>query len=242
MFNLNFMTMKKVNYIYETTNYRMFKFLEGNRRVIPNHVQYFVKELKKNGMQIPAKVNDMNEITEGQHRFEACKQLGIPFKFFVEKKPVNRNEELDKLMSIQKGKQWRYEDVMHTQCVKGNSNYIALKSFYDKYKDFSLSSIIYISNNCSGSDFRNGKFTANQLDKADETLSFCRSLKHFFPAYNKVGFVTAINKCRNMEDFDFNFFKKKALKMSDRFYDCTHRDAFLDMILKIYNYKKSRKI
>ena len=43
-----------------------------------------------------------------------------------------------------------------------------------------------------------------------------------------------------MEDFDFNFSRKR--EMSDKFYDCTHRDAFLDMILKIYNYKKSRKI
>ena len=81
MINLNFITMKKVNTIYESKNYSMFKRMRGNREINERHVQYFVKELSKNGMQIPGKINALNEIREGQHRFEACKRLKIPFMF-----------------------------------------------------------------------------------------------------------------------------------------------------------------
>ena len=74
--------MKQVNAIYETKEYDNFKLLNENREIKKSHVDYFVRELKENGQQIPIKVNKKNQILEGQHRFTACNILDIPFQFF----------------------------------------------------------------------------------------------------------------------------------------------------------------
>ena len=54
--------MKQINTIYETKDYNSFTLLKENREIKKSHVDYFVRELKKNGQQIPFKVNNKNEI------------------------------------------------------------------------------------------------------------------------------------------------------------------------------------
>ena len=221
MINLNFITMKKVNTIYESKNYSMFKRMRGNREINERHVQYFVKELSKNGMQIPGKINALNEIREGQHRFEACKRLKIPFMFFIEKK--------------------QFKDVLRTQCIKGNLNYIRLKEVSENYSDFTLQTIVYISNG-STTGFRDGEFNSNGLLRSIRILDFCRTLKPFFKNYNKQSFVQALSVVIRKKNFDWEYFKEKAINVCDKFHNCTNKDAFEEMIIDIYNYKRKHKI
>ena len=233
--------MKKVNTIYESKNYSMFKRMRGNREINERHVQYFVKELSKNGMQIPGKINALNEIREGQHRFEACKRLKIPFMFFIEKKQLTFNEELDQLMAIQVSKKWNFKDVLRTQCIKGNLNYIRLKEVSENYSDFTLQTIVYISNG-STTGFRDGEFNSNGLLRSIRILDFCRTLKPFFKNYNKQSFVQALSVVIRKKNFDWEYFKEKAINVCDKFHNCTNKDAFEEMIIDIYNYKRKHKI
>lgn len=67
--------------IFETTNYEMFKFLDQNRQ--PQNRPMLTDSIKKHGLLMPIDVNEKMQIIDGQHRFLACKQLGLPVQYRV---------------------------------------------------------------------------------------------------------------------------------------------------------------
>lgn len=110
--------VKVIGFIYETSNYEMFKKLQGNRDV--EKIGSLKTSMKKNGfMNCPILINEKNEITDGQHRFESAKELGIPVKFTVQQE-MGLNETIQ-LNTGQKN--WKVEDYIHSYAANGNVNY-----------------------------------------------------------------------------------------------------------------------
>lgn len=65
--------------VYVTEDYSIFNQLNGNREVIPRHVNEIVNSIQKNGYYpVPILVDNNYTIIDGQHRFEALKQLNLP--------------------------------------------------------------------------------------------------------------------------------------------------------------------
>lgn len=68
-----------------TSNYSRFKHLNGNRNIVEPHLRRLIKSIQENGWleNSPVLVNQKYEIIDGQHRFEACKTLGLPIEYMV---------------------------------------------------------------------------------------------------------------------------------------------------------------
>ena len=66
--------------LYKSTDYKKFKLLEYNRDCDEKHIQNLKEELSKcNDLHLkPLIVSPDLEIIDGQHRFRAAKELGIP--------------------------------------------------------------------------------------------------------------------------------------------------------------------
>lgn len=243
MFNLNFITMKKVNTIYETKEYDNFKLLKENREIKKSHVDYFVRELKENGQQIPLKVNRKNQILEGQHRFTACKILGIPFKFFYENEKVTRKKQLLNLINLQKGLDWSLQNHLDTQCTIGNQVYIAFRQLREKHSEFTLSTVVtLVEGRSMGKSFREGRLTADRFMVADFLLSSAKTLKPFYKFYSRTTFVMALSQMSKHNDFDMDYFLSKCNTYSNMLVGCNGRDGYKDMIIRIYNFKRKNKI
>lgn len=73
----------KVAYIMATRNYKMFRFLDGNRDT--KHANKLIKSLMAIGILYqPVLINEKNEIVEGQGRFIAMRELNLPVLYTVQ--------------------------------------------------------------------------------------------------------------------------------------------------------------
>jgi hypothetical protein len=71
--------------IQQTRDYSLFTLLHGNRKLQKNHVNKITMSIdQKNLMDVsPIVVNEKYEIIDGQHRFMACHNLGIPVTYIM---------------------------------------------------------------------------------------------------------------------------------------------------------------
>ena len=87
---------KDVNAIARCTvrlsrNYNMFKFKDGNRDLNYINVNKMEESLKKHGWVTPIVVDNNYYIIDGQHRFQAAKNLGMPIAFIRMSNDFNKS-------------------------------------------------------------------------------------------------------------------------------------------------------
>ena len=234
--------------VQTSTNYSDFKTLEENRAISQSHVNRLKMAIEDSPKILavqPILVNEHMEIIDGQHRFQACKELNLPVHYTV----VNGLSVKDarKMNVIQRG--WGGRDYVESYAKAGNVYYKALLQFLKEHPSLNLSIVRGICLTSEGRnsrrsyDFRNGDFTIERsieevdwfLDKLD-TVHEVNSGE--IPIGNAfvTGLVTAVDKHDdfNMEEFIDNL--KKNPQLFHR--TSTTRDA-LRMIEDIYNFRKS---
>ena len=148
--------------IESTTDYNRFKTLVGNRGVILGNVKKLVASMSNNQLASIAIVNSKDEIIDGQHRYEACRELGLPFYYIT--MPNYGIEEVHVLNSNMKN--WTNEDYvrqfsdrfMHGEKIF--KDYKVLVDFMDSENiQMSKALIILEDGKKSGSDaLRDGTF------------------------------------------------------------------------------------
>ena len=69
--------------VQSTRDYGSIKRIGGNRLVNPRNVEVIKASMAEKHLIVPAILNENMEIIDGQHRFEACVELGFPFYFIV---------------------------------------------------------------------------------------------------------------------------------------------------------------
>jgi hypothetical protein len=75
--------VKHSNQVHTTTDYFLFKPIEGNRNKNLIHLSRLKKSLSENYLFTVIIVNEKYEIIDGQHRFECVKELKLPLHYIV---------------------------------------------------------------------------------------------------------------------------------------------------------------
>lgn len=117
--------------IQKTTNYDLFKKIEGNRELNPNHLAKLALSIaKKNLLEYaPIMVNEDMEVIDGQHRLEVARSQKLPIYYTV----VPRAG-LDDVIELNTTlRNWRLNDFVDSMIVKGNKNMAFLRNFCDDY-------------------------------------------------------------------------------------------------------------
>lgn len=114
--------------IKETREYDLFKFVGKNRGVDPQKVSLFKKTMKESP-HLPALnpilVNESMEIIDGQHRFHACRDLGIPI-YYLQSAELTHED----IITLNKDrKNWTLDDFINFHVRNGNKNFISLVAF-----------------------------------------------------------------------------------------------------------------
>ena len=139
--------------IMETTNYEMFKRMVGNRSVGKDRVKDLMTSIKKIGwICIPVIVNSKMEIVEGQSRFEALKNLGLPIEYIIDDKA---NLDACRVLNEYNTK-WKTTDYIGSFAETGEENYKRVKYLMDYY-DVPLSVIISAKNSKTGQGKNGGR-------------------------------------------------------------------------------------
>ena len=117
--------------VHTTEDYTRFEFNELNRGVDAAHVRKLKKNIKDIGLVQPITVDSDGHIIDGQHRFHACRELGIPVRYIIQD---SMNME-DVVALNNMSKPWSTMDKVQSFAAQGNEHYQKLLDFYQDCKD-----------------------------------------------------------------------------------------------------------
>lgn len=180
--------------IKSTTNYEMFKKLEGNRATTVARVNKIKKSIMTVGyITSPILVNENMEIIDGQGRFEALKELRLPVEYIVQK-GLNVKECI--AMNIYQTN-WKVIDYIKSYAAKGNPDYLRLTSLMTEFPLVATTEIMAIAL------FELGRFDPlkvreGNLEISEEQYEEAREkLKFIYPIAEKYKSITRIRLILN---------------------------------------------
>jgi hypothetical protein len=118
----------------ETFNYNRFKIIESNRNITKGLVKKLEQSIKELGFvkSRPILVNKNFEIIDGQHRFTACKNLGLPIHYEVSELDISSDELMIKLNSVQQV--WQLKDYCIHFAKKEVPFYVEVLRLHNEYQ------------------------------------------------------------------------------------------------------------
>lgn len=152
--------------VLSSIDYNLFKFFDANRQ--PLHWRKIMQSIEKKDLTkyvpiLVVRINGLFYIIDGQNRFLACKELGIPI-YYMEL-PSDCGEEVMFMLNIDR-KNWTLENYLNYWVSRGNEEYKKVQSILSECINFSVGDIIAIwqvARKKGVSDvFKNGKYTLPQ--------------------------------------------------------------------------------
>ena len=225
--------------VMRSNNYDMFKFMEGNRKINSSNLNQIIVSMREKQLIIPITVNEKFEIIDGQHRFSACKYLGLPVYFIIEK---GYNIEDVIRANVNGGRKWFDDDYLNKYCLLKDDRYLEIKKIKDDF-NISTNDFIKILSIIQGKkmplvkrEFREGKIN---LDGMQLLINFLMSLETFkdFKHYKNGNFVVAFSRLFFREDYDHEYMTKKYKTYYPNLTKQTYIDEYLSVLCnKIYSY------
>jgi len=240
--------VRVVGKVYSTTNYEMFSYREDNRKIDTDNVRHKVESIKVMGQQVPIKVDGKNIVQDGQHRLEACKQLGIPVEFIVDQEGSLTTNELALLQSSSKG--WANEDYAYSfsQSEEHGENYRLYREFCKLYPEFGHSTILLLLMNLKSpgsnvdKNFKAGTFKVKSFNKGRQMAEILRRFAPFYKNYTKRNFAVALVHIMSYPDFDLERLMRKMPKRCKELMDFSRATDYIQTFETIYNWKESKKL
>lgn len=233
--------------VHTTEDYTRFEFNELNRGVDAAHVRKLKKNIKDIGLVQPITVDSDGHIIDGQHRFHACRELGIPVRYIIQD---SMNME-DVVALNNMSKPWSTMDKVQSFAAQGNEHYQKLLDFYQDCKDLdnriSIRVAILIAQGSASHASSNqkkmniGKGTWEFREDYEVALKRLYSLLQFkrWDFYLKQSFVTAFLRClRTIDDFDPSELLKRAESHSHMFVYAGTTEETLRVFENVYNYRR----
>jgi disulfide oxidoreductase YuzD len=231
------------NYVHTTTDYFLFKPIEGNRTQNKLHLQRLKKSMKENYLFTIIVVNEKYEIIDGHHRFTIIKELGLPLNYIVcegyglgEVHIFNQNS-----------KTWTAQDYLSGYCDLGYRHYIEYRKFQQKYQFGHNECMAVLSNNkkTGGSlftQFKDGKFKIANISDADAKAKKIWLFADLYQGFLRRSFVYAMLDLFEKPQFDFAEFLQKVKNQPSVLTDCSTAAQYITLIEEIYNYRRREKV
>lgn len=236
--------------IYETREYGVFSFLEGNRDLNETHVIALMKSFQKDGYLFTLiYANEKMQIIDGQHRYEAARRLQLPVRFVIV--PGWGIQQVS-ILNVQ-SKNWTADDFMNTHVKNGNQDYIRFKEFFDKF-DFDITTCQLIllgkrlNHTKEGDPFRGGlmKCSLSDLKKGYEKAKKILDFKEFHPkGYCRRNFVDAMLRLFKIRGYDHKYMVQRFVKKPEVALlnaDSLRREEYLKLFVEKYNFHNKNKI
>lgn len=162
--------------IQKTSDYELFSFIDENRNIRDGKVKNLMKSIQNIDLTKyqPILVScDMNVI-DGQHRFEACKRLGLPIYYIVLDKDVDIRSSMIILNQVLS--QWRMTDFLNYHAEMQGGRWAEMKEWDDKYKlGLSNTAVIFAKNQMNATQIREGVVDFEKNTSADKIAEFLQS-------------------------------------------------------------------
>ena len=231
--------------VYTTNKYDMFSFIEENRPVRDAHLDNIRDSIAIKQLPVPIVVDKEYRICDGQHRFEACKELKKPIYYI--QVPKMTIEDIQRLNADTKT--WTMDDFLHSFCKKNRSEYIKYREFKEKYGFNHSECLVLLSGwkrenkkKTINQNFKDGNFKVIDYGSAVSAADRITKIKKYFKQYKTRWFVSAMLKCFKKSEYDHSKFLKKLSSQSAKMMKQADTDSYLINIETIYNHNNSDKI
>lgn len=235
--------VKYSNHVHTTTDYYLFKSIDGNRNKNLMHINRLKKSMQYNYLFTVIIVNENYEIIDGQHRFEVIKELNLPLRYIIcegygltEVHILNANS-----------KTWNSDDYLEGYCNLGYKDYLLYKEFQDKYnfghnECLSILSGITSAKTDNRKLFYEGKFKIlNYLD-ACNVADKIEIVGQYYAGYNRRSFIFALYSLLKNKNFEFTEFIQKLKIQQGALIDCVNISQYVALIEEIYNFRRREKV
>lgn len=169
-----------------TKDYSAFSFLEANRDV--GHKRKIIKSIQKIGL-VPAPIicNEKMQVIDGQGRFSACEELGLPVYYIIVP-----GLGIDHCVSMNVGQtNWKVIDYIKSYAAQGNQNYSRLLRMMERHPSLGYKIVTAAATNAvQGTD--NDTLTGGRLkiesSKINHAEKLCEWLdENFVPLKGRIG-------------------------------------------------------
>lgn len=171
--------------VFKTTDYKKFKFLDGNRSVKMLRVLRILKSIDKVGYRMsPIIVNSRFEVIDGQGRLAALKERKLPVYYVIDE---SAGIEECRMLNIGMSN-WSMTDFIESYASCGYADYMALVPFVKEYTDLGVDIVIIVCGGKYGTacseTVKGGNFKMNrsEVDSA-EWLELFRATKSALSSY-----------------------------------------------------------
>ena len=228
--------------IRKTNNYSKFKNILGNRDLRGTNYNKLIKSMKEKQLIIPILCNDKMEIIDGQHRYEACKELHYPLYYYV----VDGYEIDDVKRANLVSCNWVIDDYLNLNVEIGKEDYKKFKEIKEEYK-LSSAQLLEVfakfqekSLNEVKMLFEDGTFEINKLE---EVMDFLIALKDFsvLKEHTSMGFTKAFLKLYSLEDYNHKTMVSRVEKQSYKLEKRGSYRQYLELLVEIYNFGALKK-
>lgn len=239
--------------VYVTSDYKMFNRIKGNRILNNLKIKKMVRDMK-HGLNFLADFpivtsveNGKLSVHDGQHRFEAAKQMKKPVYYIIRKETMTLDN-MARVNSLQE--KWKPRDFINCYIEKGIKDYGVLNDFVDDYGTPVLVAIKLLYQGVTGGDggateelrkiFEHGEFKAKHTKQAKEIMETCKLFAQF-ESWNSRPFIVAITKVLSSDKCDFDELLDKFNKYPEMLTKHGTAKDYLVNLEQIYNKGKHKR-
>jgi hypothetical protein len=240
MNTLNFEPMVS-NQVHTTTDYFLFKSIDGNRNKNLLHINRLKKSMSEYYLFTIIIVNEKYEIIDGQHRFDVIQELKLPLHYVICK--GYGLEEVHILNA--NSKTWNSDDYLEGYCNLGNDNYKKYKEFKDTYGLGHRECMIILSGESDHSivnTFYRGEFKIKNYNESCIIAEKILLIEQYYDGTKRRAFVFAMLKLFKNSNFEFTEFLQKLKCQPNSITDCLNINQYVSLIEEIYNYRRREKV
>ena len=230
-----------LSHIHTTTDYGLFKSIEGNRNLNLQHLNRLRNSMQERPLFTIITVNEKHEIIDGQHRFEASKELRLPINYVI--CPGYGLNDVHILNAA--SNTWYSDDYLEGYCRLQNPHYLQYRQFREQYGFPHEACMIILGNGLSHDyikDFYNGKFKVNSIKTAIEFAEKMELIGNYYDGYKRKSFIFAMYGLMKKDQFEFMEFMNKLRLCPSMLTDCTNVSQYITLIEEIYNYRRREKV
>lgn len=240
--------------VYQTTDYKVFRLVQGNRAINKKKVERIIREISAGNDvldECPILVAEHGgklDVKDGQHRLEVARQLKRPVHYIIKAQEMS-------LYNVAKmnsnTERWKAQDFINCYVQLGNDHYRKIQAFHKKYGISIGLSLLMLTNGTimgdgSGirerltADFEHGTFEVKKYKEACQVAEICKNFEAS-SAWNTRPFIIAICRILAADKCDFDVLMKKFNRDPSRLTSQASWKAYLTILEEIYNIGNSKR-
>lgn len=231
-----------------SSDYGAFKMLDFNRELNRGIIERIKLDMAEVGFLPIHHINVTKdyEIIDGQHRFVAAKELGIPFYYMITDDTIDTAKVM--IVSNTNKRSWTPDDYTHYYAKLNNPYYMGLLDFAKRHDIRTGVAMSFISGHAVNHTksitkmFRDGLwcYTMDEMHRAEICFAGVMRIIELANLPFKGSIYKALIKMSATEGFDWDKMVDKATKYRDLIYVPATTDGGIAMFAKVYNFHETK--